>query len=490
MRGPKRSTAACALLALAAVAVPACSRPQANEIVISATRSTSASHGTFEMMLRVDFSSLGSQEGDQAEYEGNTPYEVTFDGAWDGSTSWIDASQAMEAFGTEGDSLEDSSEDRIDAEPVGYLMSDGVGVEEWEVDGERRWFESETWDPESEEESLDFTSMDPAMLLDDIRSAAKDPDSVQEVDGGEFVVPLSFESIAWTFPSSLTGDPEGYEGYEDDPEGVAERLERIEKWHEEHAKHHATLGIDDQGRLERATIEFGLRGDEYLDCEPLHWARAEFRMTISYTYTEEPPELPDPAPEEIEDSDALDDLRFAEFEDGSDDATESEATEDDMTDLPDDEFEDPTDTTLQTVAGERNYVEVLLALRAWAEEAGIDWTAVPIPEQEQMVELFNTWFTQHAEAEGGALQTADDLWLPSDVRQVLVAQGGTDPGEVDSLSREDLVARFDELFAESGGRGSLDPNIASESADSEDEGYDEYDDYVDEYLTSLDGCPA
>lgn len=512
----RRTVATCASLAAALLASPACTHSDPAEVVVRAAEAPDDSHGAFEISSHLEFYIDSGTEGEEVP----TPPPILTVGAWDGEDVWLDQSGWYEGVLAQQEELQEDMGIEMPLEsfpqPMGTLVRGERTLTEYRVDGERRWFEGGAYDwiaPDTDEESSEeaaseeedwFTlfmspgAASPSRLLEAIEKAAEDPSTIEESPKGDYTVALPLEASGahqeeeGEVAPLLGIDPEEVVGFSEDPEAITERLRRLEEWAEEHSRHHATVSLDSEGRLETLVMELGMSAEDHPHCEPLTSQAMEIRTEITYTYTEEPPEMPDPSEEEIGGAAELEALWGP--------AREAALV----------------DTTFETVAGERYRNEILRYLIDWATEAGIDWTQVPPLDDTALVETFNTFFTQKAEEEGGAIATADGLWLPSDIRQVLVEDGAATSDEVDGLSREELASRFDRLWEESGGRGSLGPGTAGVPdvyslredgldvsewegkglEDAEDEGAEVLggdaveDDYDTEEYVSLEGCPV
>jgi hypothetical protein len=463
-----------------ALVVPGCSQGDPGELVISATKATTESHGTFDVGMRFEFHEE-SEPDDPGEPSGDIelPDDLEFSGAFDGTTSWMEAPPEGLAF--------DAGEGSIRG--LGYLVRNGTVIEELEIDGRPRWFATELEEQGDTSEFLSAPdSLLPGTLLGELRRAAEDPDSVQPA-GGNFEVMLSPESIGLV-AEPMVFEPEGVEGFDEDPEGTAARVEAVQAWYEAKLRHTATVRIDREGRLQQVRIEMGLDPQDFTDCELL-LAQYSFELTVTYTYSESPPDIPDPTPEQIEGADVLEGIMDGDRDElGPEEGPGSAAPSPELDAWMSEPGSGSPTGPLQTVAGERGSYEVLTYLRQWATEAGIDWTTMAIPDEAQMVALFDAFFTQHAEAEGGALRTADGLWLPSDARSVLITFGGQDEAEVEGLTREELTARFDRLYSESGGRGVLVPIDDAWAFPLDDESIDGAPIGSEDSGVSLDGCPG
>lgn len=399
---------------------------------------------------------------------------------FEGANSRMTFSDAMRAEAV-GEAGEEPGFDPLMSFPEEFLTVDGVtyqrsvGSDRWTSYEELPGFESSRG-PESEQFS-DFLAAATEVVVERPgerveRDGTTVTRYVAELRGTE--ADLLFNGSSDQTDASA-GEPDSYtdEAFADEMDELYQRGERVEEYFSARTTYRFIGDIDDRGRLVRLEMAVEVDSSEYPDCE-MYPAEATGRVVLT--------ELGDPQGIVAPPADLVD----------AEPALDIDPTFEDDLAVPEDE------PMLATATGPRPTWAVLEYLRSWAERQGIDWQSVPLPDDAQMVVLFDQFYAQDLAERGPAVST---VWGPYPrgylVEVVLINADwlGLDPATVASLPDDELALRFEE----SGGIGTPmeDDALADggagaggavdEFVPAEDEGVD--DELRAEYDEMYAGCP-
>jgi hypothetical protein len=153
------------------------------------------------------------------------------------------------------------------------------------------------------------------------------------------------------------------------------RLRRILRYRADHSTVRLAGDVDRSGRLVRLEVEVRSDLAEYPDC--LLFAGPTTGSTILDDLGE-PQGIEAPPADRVIDFDAL----------GADVDVDADAGDDPAGGVGD---EPEAEETIETAAGPVDRSVVLEAVRAWAEERGIDWRQVPVPDDAQLAALYDAF---------------------------------------------------------------------------------------------------